>query len=133
MCEHRPLRVAIVDDHAMLRMSLATALLAAGDIIVVGAARDGEEALRVCRETKPDVVLMDLQLPVLDGIAAIREIQHFDPVPKVVVLTTLLDERLASQALEAGAVSCLLKSVQAEELIAAIREASTGPSARRGD
>jgi DNA-binding NarL/FixJ family response regulator len=115
--------VVLVDDHPMVRMSLRLLLRSTEDIDVVGEAGDGEEALRVCAQVYPDVVLMDLRLPRLDGVATTRALQHHAPVPHVLVLTAYYDERLIPQALEAGASGYVLKDGDVEEFIAAIRSA----------
>jgi two-component system, NarL family, response regulator LiaR len=120
MSKQEPIRVVIVDDHALVRLSLRAVLLTADDLAVVGQATDGEEALRVCREVHPDVVLMDLRLPRMDGVATIRALQRHDPVPHVLVLTAVYDERLIAEALAAGASGYLLKDFLTAELIAAI-------------
>lgn len=120
MSTQEPIRVVIVDDHALVRLSLRTLLLTADDLAVVGHAADGEEALRVCGEVHPDVVLMDLRLPGMDGIATIRALQRHDPVPHVLVLTATYDERRIAEALAAGASGYLLKDFLTAELIAAI-------------
>ncbi len=119
-------RVVLVDDHAMVRMSLKMMLHVADDIEVVGEAGDGEEALRVCAETHPAVVLMDLRLPRLDGVATIRALQHHDPIPQVLVLTASYDERLITEALEAGAAGYVLKQGRMEELLGAIQAVQAG-------
>jgi two-component system, NarL family, response regulator LiaR len=122
MSEPRAIRVVIVDDHAMVRRSLRFALLDLQDIDVVGEAADGEEALRVCGELHPDMVLLDLWLPGLDSIETIRTLRRQRPTPKVLVHTADYDERLISEALAAGACGYLVKGELAE-LLAAIRTA----------
>ena len=117
------IRVVLVDDHPMVRMGLRLSLLSTEGIDVVGEAEDGEEALRVCAELHPDVVLMDLRLPGLDGAATTWALQGQVPVPRVVVLTASYDERLIPDALAAGASGYVLKGGTVEELVAAIRSA----------
>ena len=117
------IRVVLVDDHPMVRMGLRLSLLSTEGIDVVGEAEDGEEALRVCAELHPDVVLMDLRLPGLDGAATTWALQGQVPVPRVVVLTASYDERLIPDALAAGASGYVLKGCSVEELVAAIRSA----------
>ena len=107
----------------MVRMGLRLSLLSTEGIDVVGEAEDGEEALRVCAELHPDVVLMDLRLPGLDGAATTWALQGQVPVPRVVVLTASYDERLIPDALAAGASGYVLKGGSVEELVAAIRSA----------
>jgi DNA-binding NarL/FixJ family response regulator len=118
--------VVIVDDSALVRMSLKTMLLVADDFEVVGEAGDGEEAVRVCAETHPELVLMDLRLPRLDGVAAIRALQQHPPVPGVLALTAGYDERLIAEALAAGAGGYALKQGGMDQLVAAIRAARDG-------
>ena len=117
------IRVVVVDDHPMVRMSLRMALLAAQDIDVVGEAADGEGALQICADLHPEVVLMDLQLPGLDGVGAIRALQRQQPTPNVVVLTAFYDEHLIPEALAAGAHGYVLKQGELQEIIGAIRAA----------
>jgi NarL family two-component system response regulator LiaR len=123
-----PIRVVVVDDHPMVRTGLTAILHTAVDIEKVGEAADGEEAVRVCSEVRPDVVLMDLQMPRMDGIAAIRELRHHDPPPQVLVLTTFSDDHLVQEALHAGAIGYLLKDIKVEMLVEAIRAAKAGRS-----
>ena len=115
------MRVVLVDDHPMVRMGLRMMLRSIEAIDIVGEAEDGEEALRVCAEVHPDVVLMDLRLPRLDGVATTRALQRRDPVPGVLVLTASYDERLIPAVLAAGASGYMLKGGGVEELVAAIR------------
>jgi len=118
-----PIRLVIVDDHPMVRMSLRFALHAAPDIEVVGEAADGEEALDVCDDLHPDIVLMDLRLPGMDGVGTIRALQDREPVPQVLVHTADFDERLIPEALAAGACGYVLKQGELAELLAAMRAA----------
>jgi DNA-binding NarL/FixJ family response regulator len=117
------IRVVVVDDHPAVRLSLRLALRAAADIEVVGEAADGEEALQACETLHPDVVLMDLRLPALDGVATIHALQDQEPVPQVLVLTAFYDEQLIPEALAAGACGYVLKEGESEEILAAIRAA----------
>jgi two-component system, NarL family, response regulator LiaR len=123
MSKPSPIRVVIVDDHPMVRVGLRMTLLSTEEIDVVGEAEDGEDALRVCAEEHPDVVLMDLRLPRLDGIATTRAMQRLVPVPHVLVLTAAYDERLIPEALAAGASGYVVKGGSVEELVAAIQSA----------
>jgi len=122
----KPIRVLIVDDHAMVRRGLAAFLVAIEGLELVGEARHGAEALRRCEEELPDVVLMDLVMPVMDGVTAIRTIRERWPAIQVIALTSFTEEKLVQQALQVGAISYLLKDVTAEELGAAIRAAYIG-------
>jgi DNA-binding NarL/FixJ family response regulator len=119
-------RVVVVDDQALVRLGLRTILLAADDLEVVGEAADGEEALRVCAAAQPQIVLMDVRMPRLDGLAALRELRRRDPTIRVLVLTTYPEDHLVREAVQAGASGYLLKEVQGEELLAAIRAARVG-------
>ena len=120
--------MVIVDDHVMVRRGLATFLRGALDIDLVGEAGSADEAIRVCAETRPDVVLMDLMLPELDGISATRAIREAHPQTQVIAVTSSLDDRLVAQVMGAGAVGYLLKDVSALALGEAIREAGVGRS-----
>ena len=138
------IRVVLVDDHAVVRSGLALLLGVAGDIEVVGEARDGQEALAVVGATGPDVVLMDLQMPGLDGVAATREITAAGSA-QVLVLTSYSDTGRILAALDAGAVGYLLKDVEPQVLLDVVRAVVRGDSplhpraarelvaARRGD
>jgi DNA-binding NarL/FixJ family response regulator len=120
------IRVLIADDHAVVRTGL-TQLLAGNDgVELVGSAKDGEEAVELCGATRPDVVLMDLEMPVLDGIEATRRIKAEHPGVAVVVLTSFSDRARILSALDAGAIGYLLKDVEPDELARAIQAAATG-------
>ena len=120
------IRVLIADDHAMVRSGLGAFLQIAPDLELVGEAPGGWEAVRLCEELRPDVVLMDLMMPDLDGPAAIEQIRARCPEIRVIALTSFPGEDLVSRALQAGALSYLLKNVDAGELAAAIRAAHAG-------
>lgn len=122
------IRVLIVDDHKMVRKGLRTFLTAFPDLEMVGEASSGEEAVRVCGQLRPDVVLMDLVMPGMDGAAATEAIRANCPDIKVIALTSFPEEDLVQRALKAGAISYLLKNVEAEELANAIRAAYAGRS-----
>jgi DNA-binding NarL/FixJ family response regulator len=123
-----PIRVVLVDDHAVLRSGLAALLTGAGDIEVVGQAGDGAEALDVVRDTRPDVVVMDLQMPGVDGVEATRRLVAEDLPSEVVVLTSYSDSSRIVAALDAGAVGYLLKDADPEDLIDGVRAVSRGES-----
>jgi NarL family two-component system response regulator LiaR len=112
----------------MVRKGLASFLLVMDDLEFVGDAKDGLDALRRCEHSAPDVILMDLVMPVMDGPTAIREIRKRWPEVQVIALTSFQEEDLVHQALQAGAISYLLKDVGADELEAAIRAAHAGKS-----
>jgi DNA-binding NarL/FixJ family response regulator len=118
-------RIVIADDHELVRVGYAGLLGTQADFTVVGTARDGAEAVRVCRERRPDVVLMDVRMPVMDGIEATGRLRGPD-APRVLVLTTFdLDEHVYD-ALAAGASGFLLKDVTAERLFDAVRVVAAG-------
>jgi two-component system, NarL family, response regulator LiaR len=123
------IRIVIVDDHRMVRNGLRTFLLAHDDLELVGEAADGQEALAVVARARPDVVLMDLQMPRMDGATATRALLARDPSLCVVALTSFKDEAMVTQALEAGARGYLLKDIDANELAKAIRTAHSGAPA----
>lgn len=122
------IRVVLVDDHAIVRNGLAQLLEAAEDIEVVGMAADGAQALAVVTEATPDVVLMDLQMPVVDGVSATRSIVESGSPTQVVVLTSYSDSDRIVAALDAGAVGYLLKDAEPSDLLEGIRSVSRGES-----
>jgi two-component system, NarL family, response regulator LiaR len=122
----RPIRVLLVDDHEIVRRGLAVFLDGYDDMELVGQAADGEEAVARCRELEPDVVLMDLVMPKMDGPAAIRQIRAQNPATRVVALTTFRDKELVHETLQAGAVGYLYKDASVDDLAAAIRRAHAG-------
>jgi NarL family two-component system response regulator LiaR len=122
------IQVMLVDDHNVVRSGLATFLKAYEDLELVGEAKNGLEALNLCRKKKPDVILMDLMMPEMDGIAATRAILADHPEIKIIAMTSFEDEQLVQGVLAAGAISYLLKNVTSDELATAIRAASLGKS-----
>lgn len=126
MSDRGPLRVLLVDDHAMVRRGLATFLKVHDDLTLAGEAGTGEEAVRLCATLQPDVVLMDLVLPGMDGVEATRAIRREFPSVQVIALTSFNEEGLVQKALQAGAIGYLLKDVSADELAQAIRAARAG-------
>jgi NarL family two-component system response regulator LiaR len=118
--------VLIVDDHSVVREGLRTFLELQDGIEVAGEAADGEEAVRQAERLRPDVVLMDLVMPRLDGVAAMRELRERAPATRVVVLTSFLDDERLLPAIRAGAAGYLLKNVQPRELARAVRLAAAG-------
>jgi DNA-binding NarL/FixJ family response regulator len=122
------IRVLVADDHPVVRHGLCTMLEIEDDIVVVGRAADGEEAVEQAREMRPDIILMDVQMPHLDGIEALRRIRASDPDARVIVLTTYRDEDYIFPSLRAGARGYLLKDASREELAAAIRRVHAGES-----
>jgi DNA-binding NarL/FixJ family response regulator len=123
-----PIRVVLVDDHAVIRAGLQQLLSGTDDIEVVGTAANGAEALIVVREIKPDVVLMDLQMPEVDGVAATRAIMAEGIGVDVLVLTSFSDSERIIAALDAGAVGYLLKDADPEDVLDGIRAVSRGES-----
>jgi DNA-binding NarL/FixJ family response regulator len=122
------IRVAVADDHGVLRDGLAALIGAQPDMQLAGVAANGEEAVALCRSTAPDVVLIDLEMPVLDGIEATRAIVADGPGIAVLVLTSFSDRRRITDALAAGAVGYLLKDASAEDVVRGIRSAAEGGS-----
>ena len=122
------IRVVLVDDHAVVRTGLAQLLTGAGDIEVVGEAGDGATAVDTVRTLGPDVVVMDLQMPGMDGVEATRQILAEQPTAQVVVLTSFSDSARIVAALDAGAVGYLLKDADPEDVLDGIRAVSRGES-----
>ncbi len=123
-----PIRVMLVDDHTMVRRGLATFLKVFDDLELVGEAASGEAAIPLCARLQPDVVLMDMVMPEMDGATATRAIRQQFPTVQVIALTSFTEEDLVQRALEAGAIGYLFKDVSAEELAQAIRAAQAGRS-----
>jgi NarL family two-component system response regulator LiaR len=122
------IRVLIVDDHNMVRTGLRAYLRQEADMEVVGEARNGQQALELCEEAQPDVILMDLIMPELSGAEATRIIRRQWPQIQVIALTSFQRQELVQDALQAGAIGYLLKNVSGEDLAAAIRSAYAGRS-----
>lgn len=122
------IRVLLVDDHRVVRAGLTSLLGAAADVEVVGEAADGAHALEVAAKVDPDVVLMDLSMPVMDGVAATRKLLAEKPDLRVVILTSFSDQARVRDALAAGAIGYILKDCTPEELLAAVRSAARGHS-----
>jgi NarL family two-component system response regulator LiaR len=120
------IRVMIVDDHGMVRKGLRAYLKSDADLLVVGEARDGQEALELCEGLHPDVVLMDLVMPALDGVAATRAIRERYPQVQVIALTSYHEKELIQGAIKAGAISYLMKNVSGDELARAVHAAMQG-------
>ncbi|MGA5560333.1 response regulator [Streptomyces platensis] len=120
------IRVLLADDEQMIRHGVRLILRHADGIDVVGEAANGAEAIRLAAEHRPDVVLLDIRMPVLDGLAAIEQLLGLDPAPQVVMLTTFGDDENVLRALAAGATGFLLKDEGPQELISAVRAAANG-------
>jgi two-component system, NarL family, response regulator LiaR len=128
MPDTKPIRVLLVDDHTVVRKGLKAFLLSYADLELVGEASSGAEAIRQCQQHYPDVILMDLVMPGMDGATATQEIRALCPQTQVVVLTSFPEEDLVEKALKAGAISYLLKNIEADELAQSIRDAHRGRS-----
>jgi DNA-binding NarL/FixJ family response regulator len=126
--EHAPIRVLIADDHDIVRTGLGRVLDAAADVEVVALAADGAEAVALTERHAPDVVLMDLEMPGVDGVEATRRIVRGDGATSVVVLTSFSDRERITEALDSGAVGYLLKESEAAEVVAGVRAAARGAS-----
>jgi DNA-binding NarL/FixJ family response regulator len=120
------IRLLIADDHAVVRTGLRHLVATFDGVELVGAAANGDEAVALCAEHRPDVVLMDLEMPVLDGIEATRRIVEAEPGVAVVVLTSFSDREQILRALDAGAIGYLLKDAEPAELERAVRAAARG-------
>jgi len=122
----QPIRVMLVDDHTMVRRGLATILKVYDDLQLAGEAESGAEAIQLCAEVLPDVVLMDMVMPDMDGATATRVIRQQFPQVQIIALTSFKEGNLVKNALEAGAIAYLLKDVSADDLARAIRAARSG-------
>jgi DNA-binding NarL/FixJ family response regulator len=122
------IRVLLVDDQALFREGLRTLLSLTNDLEIVGEAEDGEDAIRQAARLDPDVVLMDLKMPILDGVEATRRLHENRPDCRVIILTTFDDDEYVFEGLRAGAVGYMLKDTPSENLTEAIRAAARGES-----
>jgi NarL family two-component system response regulator LiaR len=126
MSQEETIRVMLVDDHAVVRSGLSAFLMVYDDLELAGEASNGLEAVRLCETVKPDVILMDLLMPEMDGASATRIIREKCPNVHIIALTSFKEDDMVRNALEAGAIGYLLKNVSATELANAIRAAHTG-------
>ena len=126
--EIKPIRVMLVDDHSVVRSGLKAMLSAEDGMELAGEAADGSEAVRLVERVKPDVILMDLLMPVMDGVAATKAIHDRFPDIRIIILTSFKERDQVDGARKAGAMSYLLKTVSASELVSAIRGAMAGQS-----
>jgi DNA-binding NarL/FixJ family response regulator len=121
------LKVVVVDDHEAMRQAVSAALTHAGDIEVIGTCADGQEAVVVATQMHPDVVVMDLSMPRMNGIDATREIVRRDPAVRVLICTGAAPQWQIDGAVDAGAVGCVYKSLDLSEIVAAVRSAAMSP------
>ncbi|GAB7044137.1 MULTISPECIES: response regulator transcription factor [Catenuloplanes] len=121
-----PIRVLLADDDRLVRAAIETILRSAGDVELIAQAGDGRQAIDLTLLHRPDVVLLDIRMPILDGLAALREIRRIAPAVHVVMLTTFGEDDYVAQALNAGAAGFLLKDSAADELANAVRAAAAG-------
>jgi NarL family two-component system response regulator LiaR len=128
MSDSPPIRVLIVDDQPVVRSGLSAFLMAYDDLELAGEAGNGGEAVQLCQQLRPDVIIMDMMMPGLNGAKATQAIRAHQPGAKIIALTSFKDEDLVQQALQAGAISYLLKNVTADDLAEAIRAAHRGRS-----
>ncbi len=128
MSNPKAISVMIVDDHPVVRTGLSTMLQAFEDLILVSAASSGAEALAKCEQNQPDVILMDMVMPGMDGLETTRVILDRYPEVKIVILTSFAEDEMVEDALEAGAISYLLKNAPIDKLAEAIRSADSGQS-----
>lgn len=126
MTKTKAIRVMLVDDHAVVRSGLSAFLMVYDDLELVGEAGDGERAVSLCEKTRPDVVLMDLMMPGMDGVTATRLIRARFPETQVIALTSFKEQEWVEGALKAGAIGYLLKDITADDLARAIRDAAVG-------
>jgi len=122
----KTIRVLVADDHSVVRQGLRMFLLVQPDMELVGEAQNGREAVALAAQFSPDVVLMDLLMPEMDGVAATAAIKAARPETQVLVLTTFLEDQRVAEAIQAGAVGFLLKEIEADDLIRAVRGAARG-------
>ncbi|WP_313545668.1 response regulator transcription factor [Leifsonia aquatica] len=132
MTDTTPLRILLVDDQSLVRLGFRMVLEAEPDLRVVGEAADGTEAVRLAVETRPDVILMDVRMPSMDGIEATRRIVAANPDARIIILTTFDLDEYAFGGLRAGASGFLLKDARPDDLTAAIRAVAAGDAAVSG-
>jgi NarL family two-component system response regulator LiaR len=124
--DEEKIRVLIVDDHTVVREGLTAMLDVHPELTLVGEAPDGSLAIELCGRLKPNVILMDLMMPEVDGVTAIRSIMATHPEMRILALTSFMENEMLQAALDAGAVGFLLKNISAKELVEAIKAASKG-------
>jgi NarL family two-component system response regulator LiaR len=126
MTQSNQIRILLVDDHAVVRSGLGAVLMSHDDLLLVGEAANGKEAIQMCEKLQPDVVLMDILMPVMDGVEATKAIHDKWPDIRIIALTSYKEKDMVEGALKAGAMSYLIKNVSADDLVSAIRGAMTG-------
>ena len=120
------IRILLVDDHKLIRVGLRNVLEGNADMDVVGEAGDGEEALRLARELKPDVVVLDINMPEMNGVEATRKLARLDSAPRILIVSVHKQDPIPTRLLEAGASGYLTKDLAADEIISAVRQVSAG-------
>jgi DNA-binding NarL/FixJ family response regulator len=120
------IRILLADDHSITRNGLKTILSLYGDMVLVGEASNGNDAIKICKKTNPDIILMDLDMPILDGVSATGIIRKECPGVKVIALTSFTDKKLVKNAIKAGISSYIVKNISPDELIKAIRSTFLG-------
>lgn len=120
------IRILIADDHAVVRDGLRSFLMVYDDLEMIGEAKNGEQAIRFCEQMNPDVVLMDLVMPIMDGATATKKIKELNPSIQIIALTSYKERDQVQSVLQAGAIGYLLKDITADELATAIRQAKAG-------
>lgn len=120
------IRVLLVDDHKLIRVGLRGVLAAQPDIVIAGEAGDGEEGLRLARELKPDVVVLDINMPGMNGIEATHRLARLEPAPRVLIVSVHRQDPIPARLLEAGACGYVTKDTAADEIVAAVRQVHGG-------
>ena len=124
--QKQSIRVLLADDHSITRNGLKTILSLYDDIVLVGEASNGMDAIKICKKTNPDIILMDLDMPIMDGVSATGIIRKECPGVKVIALTSFTDKKLVNNAIKAGASSYIVKNISPDELIKSIRSTFLG-------
>ena len=124
--ESKNIRILIADDHSITRSGIKTFISVYDDLTLVGEAANGAEAITMCDEVSPDVILMDINMPVIDGIEATVKIREKYPNIKIIALTSYVDKKLVKDILKAGAISYIIKNISPDELVKTIRDAYLG-------